>query len=248
MMSIKKLTLATLILVGLTACGSSGSGSSSNNAKSKPQVELKKTEEDKKAEEAKKIAEAKGIGNKEYKDGLNELEEKNETGKNGEEIRTHGYLYNSHYSVVTAKMKQTLQENGRQMEPTVEVKGLKTENLPTEGKATYKGEAFDSHGNNSNSVVGGELIYNVDFSSRTGSGLVKNVQGGSIKLAQGEIKNDSIMASAHQKHNDQAVGNGSYNIQFFGPNAEEIGGKVEFKDNDRTEIFGISGTRGEIQK
>ncbi|HDL3170658.1 TPA: transferrin-binding protein-like solute binding protein, partial [Mannheimia haemolytica] len=208
----------------------------------------KKTEEDKKAEEAKKIAEAKGIGNKEYKDGLNELEEKNETGKNGEEIRTYGYLYNSHYSVVTAKMKQTLQENGRQMEPTVEVKGLKTENLPTEGKATYKGEAFDSHGNNSNSVVGGELIYNVDFSSRTGSGLVKNVQGGSIELAQGEIKNDSIIASAHQKYNDQAVGNGSYNIQFFGPNAEEIGGKIELNgegEGSMKQMLGIAGTREE---
>ncbi|EPY99757.1 TPA: hypothetical protein PWY45_000264 [Mannheimia haemolytica] len=56
-MSIKKLTLATLILVGLTACGSSGSGSSSNKADlDKSKITVPKDIKDK-ADKAKKEAE-----------------------------------------------------------------------------------------------------------------------------------------------------------------------------------------------
>ncbi|MFA9489014.1 MULTISPECIES: factor H binding protein domain-containing protein [unclassified Mannheimia] len=134
------------------------------------------------------------------------------------------------------------------MEPTVEVKGLKTENLPTEGKATYKGEVFDSHGKADTALTGGKLTYYVDFSSRIGSGQVENAHAGSIELEQGKIDNGGITASASQKHNNDSIVKGNYSVRFFGPNAEEIGGKIEFKANDRTDIFGISGTRGEIQK
>ncbi|WP_214644859.1 factor H binding protein domain-containing protein, partial [Glaesserella parasuis] len=38
--------------------------------------------------------------------------------------------------------------------------------------------------------------------------------------------------------------NGSYNLSFFGPNAEEIGGKMSLDGNN----YGLAGTRGEIQK
>ncbi|GAB1672103.1 factor H binding protein domain-containing protein [Mannheimia haemolytica] len=374
-MSIKKLTLATLILVGLTACGSSGSGSSSNNANSnKPKIvtpkdkvdqakdkakteaerlakekaEKAKTEADRLAkdsekakaeaerlakdaekakgeaqrlakekaekakaeaervtkeaekakteaerlakeaekakaeaervakeverlakekaekakleaervakeaerakqdEEAKKIVEAKGIDDKEI--GLKALPstEKEEGGKL---INSDAYLYNQAYSVVTAKMEVIRSGNGpegAQFNPTVEVKGLKTtaEQLPKEGSATYKGKAFNAYGGNG--LNGGDLVYHVNFNERSGLGKVENMQGGYIDLEKGNISNSSISANATRYHDNTEIGKGTYKVEFFGPKAEEIGGKVDINgtaEGVRAESFGISGTK-----
>ncbi|WP_425331222.1 factor H binding protein domain-containing protein [Mannheimia haemolytica] len=324
MMSIKKLTLATLILVGLTACGSSGSGSSSNNANSnKPKIvtpkdkvdqakDKAKTEADRLAkdsekakaeaerlakdaekakgeaqrlakekaekakaeaerlakeaekakaeaervakeaerakqdEEAKKIVEAKGIDDKEI--GLKALPstEKEEGGKL---INSDAYLYNQAYSVVTAKMEVIRSGNGpegAQFNPTVEVKGLKTtaEQLPKEGSATYKGKAFNAYGGNG--LNGGDLVYHVNFNERSGLGKVENMQGGYIDLEKGNISNSSISANATRYHDNTEIGKGTYKVEFFGPKAEEIGGKVDINgtaEGVRAESFGISGTK-----
>ncbi|UQX79536.1 transferrin-binding protein-like solute binding protein [Mannheimia haemolytica] len=323
-MSIKKLTLATLILVGLTACGSSGSGSSSNNANSnKPKIvtpkdkvdqakDKAKTEADRLAkdsekakaeaerlakdaekakgeaqrlakekaekakaeaerlakeaekakaeaervakeaerakqdEEAKKIVEAKGIDDKEI--GLKALPstEKEEGGKL---INSDAYLYNQAYSVVTAKMEVIRSGNGpegAQFNPTVEVKGLKTtaEQLPKEGSATYKGKAFNAYGGNG--LNGGDLVYHVNFNERSGLGKVENMQGGYIDLEKGNISNSSISANATRYHDNTEIGKGTYKVEFFGPKAEEIGGKVDINgtaEGVRAESFGISGTK-----
>ncbi|HHW7522607.1 TPA: factor H binding protein domain-containing protein [Mannheimia haemolytica] len=338
MMSIKKLTLATLILVGLTACGSSGSGSSSNNANSnKPKIvtpkdkvdqakDKAKTEADRLAkdsekakaeaerlakdaekakgeaqrlakekaekakaeaervtkeaekakteaerlakeaekakaeaervakeaerakqdEEAKKIVESKGIDDKEI--GLKALPstEKEEGGKL---INSDAYLYNQAYSVVTAKMEVIRSGNGpegAQFNPTVEVKGLKTtaEQLPKEGSATYKGKAFNAYGGNG--LNGGDLVYHVNFNERSGLGKVENMQGGYIDLEKGNISNSSISANATRYHDNTEIGKGTYKVEFFGPKAEEIGGKVDINgtaEGVRAESFGISGTK-----
>ncbi|MCB4227673.1 transferrin-binding protein-like solute binding protein [Mannheimia haemolytica] len=323
-MSIKKLTLATLILVGLTACGSSGSGSSSNNANSnKPKIvtpkdkvdqakDKAKTEADRLAkdsekakaeaerlakdaekakgeaqrlakekaekakaeaervtkeaekakteaerlakeaerakqdEEAKKIVESKGIDDKEI--GLKALPstEKEEGGKL---INSDAYLYNQAYSVVTAKMEVIRSGNGpegAQFNPTVEVKGLKTtaEQLPKEGSATYKGKAFNAYGGNG--LNGGDLVYHVNFNERSGLGKVENMQGGYIDLEKGNISNSSISANATRYHDNTEIGKGTYKVEFFGPKAEEIGGKVDINgtaEGVRAESFGISGTK-----
>ncbi|EXI61409.1 Slam-dependent surface lipoprotein [Mannheimia granulomatis] len=136
--------------------------------------------------------------------------------------------------------------NASQFNATVEVRGLKTDKLPTEGRATYKGKAFDAHGDAG--LNGGSLTYDVDFSNRKGSGKVENEYGGHINLEQGNIENGGISSTAHRYHKDNSIESGSYNIEFFGPKAEEIGGKIEINGNGGTDRLGISGTRGEIQK
>ncbi|QLB19655.1 factor H binding protein domain-containing protein [Mannheimia granulomatis] len=215
--------------------------------KAKAEAErLAKEAEKAKAEEAKKIIDAKGVDDKNY--GLRKLEDSVKPNTNNGEVRTYGYLYNQPYSVVTARMTTTVGANLNQLEPTVEVRGLKTEQLPTEGKAIYQGKSFDSHGDKG--VYGGSLTYNVDFAGRKGSGEIVNILGGSIKLGEGMINTNGAISSTvtHTAAQNNVVHNGTYEVQFFGPNAEEIGGKVEIKDGERTDRFGISGTRGEIQK
>ncbi|MEE3700783.1 factor H binding protein domain-containing protein [Mannheimia haemolytica] len=249
-MSIKKLTLATLILVGLTACGSSGSGSSANNANSnkpkivtpKDKVDQAKDKDKAKAEEAKKIIDAKGIDDQQY--GLKEPVYST-TENNGSTIRSTSSLYNQPYSVVTAKMVMTFGENeSRKLEPSVEVKGLKTEKLPIEGNAVYKGKAFDANG--SKGSIGGDLTYKVDFGTRKGSGEVVNALGGSIKLNEGQINSNGLISSSAAHIKNEVRENGTYEIQFFGPEAQEIGGKIEINgegEGPLKQTLGIVGTR-----
>lgn len=314
-MSIKKLTLASLILIGLTACGSSGSGSGSNHkspeqkiteqkqelkdkadaakveaqrlkkqaekAKEKAEslakeAEKAKTEAERlaqeKAEKAKaeaerlakeaekakaeaerlakekaekekseeqKIIDAKGgVDNKPI--GLSEIPVIKEDGGKKE---TYGSLYNQKYSVVKAQKVRT-GENLSNMNSSVEVKGLKTteEQLPKEGSAVYNGKIFSPEGIQGPS--GGDLVYNVNFTNRIGSGKVDNMQGTHIELKQGNINNGTIVSTAERYNNGSLITNGEYQVEFFGPKAEEIGGKIEFKDDiGTTEKFGISGAK-----
>ncbi|QIM67286.1 hypothetical protein A4G16_07850 [Mannheimia granulomatis] len=193
-----------------------------------------------KEEEAKKIIDAKGIDDK--VPGLKLLPS---TEEDGGKRQTYGNLYNQNYSVVKVQMVRS-GDKLENLNQTVEVRGLKTDKLPTEGRATYKGKAFDAHGDAG--LNGGSLTYDVDFSNRKGSGKVENEYGGHISLEQGNIENGGISSTAHRHHKDNSIESGSYNIEFFGPKAEEIGGKIEINGNGGTDRFGISGTRGEIQK
>lgn len=313
-MSIKKLTLASLILIGLTACGSSGSGSGSNHkspeqkiteqkqelkdkadaakveaqrlkkqaekAKEKAEslakeAEKAKTEAERlaqeKAEKAKaeaerlakeaekakaeaerlakekaekekseeqKIIDAKGgVDNKQI--GLSEIPVIKEDGGKKE---TYGSLYNQKYSVVKAQIVKTGDDLSN-VNSIVEVKGLNTEKLPSEGKATYNGTAFDAH--EDKGVYAGNLTYDVNFAERKGSGKITNASlDNYINLNEGTIDSTKGTISAvADYHKDNIVQNGVYEVQFFGPNAEEIGGKVDIQDDGRTHSFGISGTK-----
>ncbi|QLB17741.1 hypothetical protein A6B40_09210 [Mannheimia varigena] len=323
-MSIKKVTLASLILLSLTACGSGGSGGNSNNAtkpNAKPQTTqqqadkavAEKTAKDKAAKEkaeaerlaaekaakekaeaerlaaekaakekaeaerlaaeqaakekaeaerlaaekaakekaeaerldAEKISKAKGI----------DIEEKgfstvpHTSSQEGNlDVQHWGNLYNQKYSVVVVTTTTKIGWNNdvyvNSDVSTVDTRGLKTEILPKEGKATYTGKAFDYRFYRS-----GDLSYNVDFSQRIGSGKIRNSLGDSYTLSQGNIDNGIISgtASKHQGNPNHNSGNyysgGDYKVQFFGPNAEEIGGELNIGD----EKLGLAGTRGDIQ-
>ncbi|HHW7569631.1 TPA: factor H binding protein domain-containing protein [Mannheimia haemolytica] len=325
-MSIKKVTLASLILLGLTACSSGGSGGSSNNVakpNTKPQTTQQQTDKaaaekaakDKAAKEkaeadrlaaekaakekaeaerlaaekaakekaeaerlaaekaakekaeaerlavekaakekaeaerlaAEKISKAKGIDIEE--NGFSSVPQS--SSKEGDiDVQHWGNLYNQKYSVVvvttTTKMGWDNDVYVNSDVSTVDIRGLKTDVLPKEGKATYTGQAFDYRFYRS-----GDLSYDVDFSQRIGSGKIRNSLGDSYTLSQGNIDNGSISgtASKHQGNpNYYNSGNygpgGNYKVQFFGPNAEEIGGELNIGD----EKLGLSGTRGDIQK
>ncbi|MEG9530068.1 factor H binding protein domain-containing protein [Mannheimia indoligenes] len=333
-MSIKKVTLASLILLSLTACSSGGSGGNSNNAtkpNAKPQTTQQQTDkaaaekaakekaeaerlaaekaakekaeaerlaaekaakekaeaerlaaekaakekaeaERLAAEQAAKekaeaerlaaekaakekaeaerlaIVKAKGIDDENYGIRFNDFKETTE-GKI--KVRTQSYLYNQPYSVVTAQeVDRTGWDNGKYIDTkdkTITVKGLKTEKLPTEGKATYEGKVFNYHGDTGHS--GGFLTYNVDFTNRTGSGRVEGDWGMYILLDKGTIEKNTISSTTQQYYGESHYVNGHYNIEFFGKNAEEIAGKIQTDTdpNGRVESFGLAGTRGDIQ-
>lgn len=289
-MSIKKVTLASLILFSLTACSGGSGGNSSNTTKPQPtqqitqqkaQVEQKEKEKEKAEAErlaaekaAKEKAEAerlaaekenldtiKGINSSNFTMGFNRNPEKDYYYSDG-----NGYiegraqeLYNQKYSVVffdTNWTYKNLWENGQYvsqntLEHTVTTKGSKPDALPNMGKATYTGVAFDRNFANDD---GGKLIYTVNFDDRTGSGRVENQFGIGYELTQGNISTENTISSkAIKKENAFSNKEGLYSLEFFGPQAEEIGGKMEFLyefigSPSYNETYGLSGTRGEIQK
>ncbi|MEG9488436.1 factor H binding protein domain-containing protein [Mannheimia sp. HC-2023] len=154
-------------------------------------------------------------------------------------------LYNQKYSVVVGNYSsKTGTINGGFVSENSfnpRAKGLKTkvDAIPTEGKATYLGHAFDAY--HTGSEGQGKLSYNVDFGKRIGSGKVDSLRHEpNVVLAEGKISKGGISGKASSSFDSD----GSYRIEFFGPNAEEIGGKMTLgKDN-----YGLAGSRGEIQK
>lgn len=195
------------------------------------------------------VIKAKGVDDDNY--GLR-FDASQETTEGKIKVRTQSYLYNQPYSVVKAQeIERKGWENGKYIDTsdkTITVKGLKTEQLPTEGKATYEGKAFNYYGDTGHS--GGFLTYDVDFTNRTGSGRVEGDWGMYIVLDKGNIEKNSISSTTQQHYGESHYVNGRYNIEFFGKNAEEIAGEIQTdKDpNGRIESFGLAGTRGEIQK
>ncbi len=94
--------------------------------------------------------------------------------------------------------------------------GLNTEvtAIPTTGTAVYSGSAFSKNET-------GTLNYTVDFDARTGSGNITGmIAPGTITLDSGAISGSGITSTAN-------AGAGTYELQFFGPQAEEIAGKVQ---------------------
>ncbi|ABY70292.1 colicin import membrane protein [Actinobacillus pleuropneumoniae serovar 3 str. JL03] len=144
-------------------------------------------------------------------------------------------IYNQKYSIITADTVEGTRNNLAVNElNNVKIKGLttKAEAIPTEGSATYSGEAFDA-------TYKGKLSYNVNFADKTGSGSITGL-GNDITLEQGSIKGTGISATATQSYKS-----GEYSLGFYGKNAEEVSGKVSFDGKD---VVGFGGTRGEIKK
>ena len=119
----------------------------------------------------------------------------------------------------------------------------KAEQLPSSGRATYRGVAFDR-------ADQGTLTYHVDFAARTGEGQIDGLPryDGTINLRK----------AGFQTHDDGAIGvkggaadtryKGSltYQTGFAGAGAEELTGHV-VNAADK-EIVGFHGTRGEISQ
>ena len=110
-----------------------------------------------------------------------------------------------------------------------DARGFKTpvDKFLTEGKATYNGVAFDAKKQ-------GELTYTVNFAERKGSGEITGLDHiGDITLQEADLYKSA--SEGNMKIKGYAVANdwqneggvtGNYNVDFFGPNAEEIAGKI----------------------
>lgn len=107
--------------------------------------------------------------------------------------------------------------------------GFKTpvDKFPLEGKATYTGVAFDAKKQ-------GELTYTVNFAERKGSGEIIGLDHiGDITLQEADLYKSASEGNMKIKGiavvdawKDEGGVTGDYNVDFFGPNAEEIAGKM----------------------
>lgn len=145
--------------------------------------------------------------------------------------RGESHIYRQNYSLI-AGVKPTsysIQGDGvNKREPIndedyLTIKGTPTEVLPTAGKATYSGAAFDGKKQ-------GVLNYSVDFKERTGEGNITDL-GETVVLNKGNITNidhkNEIDGSHLQGYGIKGSSNkGNYALGFFGANAEEIVGTV----------------------
>ncbi len=141
------------------------------------------------------------------------------------------HIYRQNYSLI-AGIKPTsysIQGDGvNKREPIndenyLTIKGTPTKILPTAGKATYSGAAFDGRNQ-------GVLSYSVNFNERTGEGNITGL-GEKVVLNKGNITNinhnNKIDGSHLQGYGIQGSSNkGNYELGFFGANAEEIVGTV----------------------
>ena len=168
-----------------------------------------------------------------------------------------GKVYNQTYSITLMNYSK---ETRDEYDPipterfTIHNTGLQTkeDGLPTEGRATYTGKAFSLENN-------GDLTYNVNFSERKGSGTITGFQKyGTITLEEAPLKVRQLSKqvgiqygrATPEKNATTSITHETYNLDFYGPKAEEIGGSVYFGDYSGSDTNGIGfgGTRGEIQK
>lgn len=227
-----------------------------------------KAEADRKAKEAaekleQEINQLKGISADAYPEGkIMRHDTAHVTTPTEEETQKHfqrHMVYNQKYSVILAdyEIEQSYNNNTGSLEnldfsnPKIEIKGLKTEpaKIPQEGTATYSGKAFDGIFQQPAQEPFtpptqvdehlGNLSYTVNFTNKTGSGTITGF-GPNVELKEGKISGSRISADA--QHGREP---GKYSLDFFGKDAEEIGGKVTLGGAD---YFGFGGTRGEIQK
>ena len=126
-----------------------------------------------------------------------------------------------------------------------------TTQLPSAGKATYAGRAFDQ-----NPVNDASFTYTINFGTRRGSGEVAASQGvEKILLKEAEIKRETdsgLMMYTLDGAADAASGRLSgneYTLVMAGPNAEEIIGNVGYTDKkNQGGLLLMHGTRGEISQ
>ena len=189
---------------------------------------------------------AKGIYNGQYRNGLITNQYGTSSSSSSSCINSHCYsvqetittgkaIYNQPYSIIFADTESGVRNSSSINElSNVLIAGLKTklEAIPTKGTANYSGKAFDAENK-------GTLDYNVNFENKTGSGTITGL-GNNITLERGSISGTGISSTATQGYKS-----GSYSLDFFGKNAEEIAGKVIFNGNY---TVGFGGQRGKIQK
>lgn len=155
------------------------------------------------------------------------------------------HIYRQNYSLIAGITPTGLTLNGESEkldadddDTNILIKGYTTQNLPTAGKFDYSGIASDGDKK-------GKLAYSVDFDSGKGSGKIIGLDS-DIHLNEAEIKKMSYT----NKETDQTTINGhgiegssnrgSYRLGFFGPEAEEIVGTVDDRNNGE---IGFAGSR-----
>jgi hypothetical protein len=161
--------------------------------------------------------------------------------KTGDVITTKAVhrVYQQPYSIVVGSYITDMQLNG---EPNrawadadadfdlTDILGLATTQEAVDAlniQATYRGEAFTAKDR-------GELVYQVDFKARNGSGEITGLdQFGRIALEKGDIatmpewldmKNVVGISAAATS---EKQGKAGYTLMFAGPKAEEISGMVQ---------------------
>ena len=119
----------------------------------------------------------------------------------------------------------------------------KAEQLPSSGRATYHGVAFDR-------ADQGTLTYHVDFAARQGEGQIDGLPryDGTINLRKAgfQTHNDGAIGVKDGAADTRYKGSLTYYTGFAGAGAEELTGHVT-NVADR-EYVGFHGTRGEISQ
>ena len=156
------------------------------------------------------------------------------------------HIYRQNYSLIAGITPTGLTINGESEEldtddddTNILIKGYTTQNLPTTGKFDYSGIASDGDKK-------GKLAYSVDFDSRKGSGKITGLDS-DIHLNEAEIKKMSYTNKETDGTTIKGYGiegssnrGGSYRLGFFGPDAEEIVGTVDDRNNGE---IGFAGSR-----
>lgn len=154
------------------------------------------------------------------------------------------HIYRQNYSLIaginptnTTVRGSGVNESEKLDDTYILIKGQTTQTLPTSGKFDYSGIASDG-------ASKGKLAYSVDFDSRKGSGKITGV-GSDINLHEASIREGSytneIDNTVINGHGIEGSSNrGSYRLGFFGPDAEEIVGTVDDRNNGE---IGFAGSR-----
>lgn len=139
-------------------------------------------------------------------------------------------VYGRQYGEVTAKSNASLSATTRQLAKNQfnvnHIVGYATPSsqIPTSGTAVYQGKAFSGYGS------AGDLRYEVNFDNRRGEGRITGIADtGTIELNRGYISDIKLGVKTMRGIESSAYAggySGKYQLGFFGPNAEEVAGRV----------------------
>ena len=190
--------------------------------------------------------------------------DENTTNSQGQVTVRKGYqsIYSQPYSmVVSTSINKYIKDDIDQLstgQTSTNLTGFATQAkfIPVEGKASYLGKAIVGEW----TIFNMDLVYNVDFGKRTGSGYLTkgyadNYYGSKITLNEGTIDKVNIKGNDVVGINSTAKSlnnlNGTYAIGFYGTEAQEIAGTLNIPTSTygSTKVeYGLGATRGEITK
>ena len=149
-------------------------------------------------------------------------------------------VYKQQYSAVWGFRRDALISNGETTTSRFSIDKVvgnltPADAIPTTGIATYSGIAFGTFGK-------GDLNYQINFAEKSGEGRISNVTDvknvADIVLQKGQIQGNIIESSAvteNPKYKEYfEPTSGKYIMGIYGPNAEEIAGKVVLKEIPRS--------------
>lgn len=150
-------------------------------------------------------------------------------------IRSYNGFYSGAYIQKTTK--------GVSLNMAYGVEPLTADNMPTRGKATYTGVAF-------NNEEKGTLAYDVDFGKKEGQGKIEGLsQYGTITLQPAKFdpynEADYVFADVNGIASGK-FGTAQYDTRLWGPSAAEISGKVKYPNSEGLAVF--QGSRGAISE